>query len=94
MPISADAAETLALRALTWLVGNDELLPVFLGSTGASEADLRVRAGESEFLASVLDFLMLDDAWVVAFCDAHSVPYDQPVQAQAMLAGAAGMHWT
>ncbi|WP_372571408.1 DUF3572 domain-containing protein [Ruegeria jejuensis] len=94
MSFSAPAAETLALRALAWLVGNDELLPVFLGSTGADEAQLRENAGDPDFLLSVLDFLMMDDAWIVAFCDACAVPYDQPMQARAALAGEAGMHWT
>ena len=94
MAISTEAAETLALQALTWLVANDELLPVFLGSTGASEADLRIRAEDAEFLASVLDFLMLDDDWVVAFCDACAVSYDLPQQARAMLPGGDEMHWT
>ncbi len=94
MPISADAAETLALKVLSWLVGNDELLPVFLGASGASAEDLRARAGETEFLTSVLDFLMLDDSWVIAFCDANSVPYDQPGQARVMLLGPSEMHWT
>lgn len=45
MLFSADAAETLGLKALAWLAGNDELLPVFLGATGASEADLRLIQG-------------------------------------------------
>lgn len=94
MPISANSAETLALDVLGWLVGNDELLPVFLGSTGASAQDLRDRAGEPEFLGSVLEFLLLDDSWVVAFCDAKSVPYDLPVQARAVLSGGADVHWT
>ena len=94
MSISEDSAQTLALNALGWLVGNEELLPVFLGSTGAAANDLRDRAGEPEFLASVLDFLMLDDDWVVAFCDACAVPYDLPQQARAMLPGGDEMHWT
>lgn len=94
MPISADSAETLTLKVLEWLVANDELLPVFLGASGASAEDLRVRAGESEFLTSVLDFLMLDDSWVIAFCDANSVPYELPGQAHAVLSGASEMHWT
>ncbi|WP_170528016.1 DUF3572 domain-containing protein [Ruegeria arenilitoris] len=94
MPISAEFAETLALKALGWLVGNDELLPVFLGSTGASTDDLRDRATEPEFLASVLEFLMLDDSWVLAFCDANAVPYDQPAQARSVLSGGANVHWT
>lgn len=94
MPISANSAETLALNVLSWLVGNDELLPVFLGASGVSADDLRARAGEADFLTSVLDFLMLDDAWVIAFCDANSVPYDQPGQAHAVLSGRSEMHWT
>ncbi len=94
MPISRQAAETLALNVLSWLVSNEELLPVFLGSTGASVQDLRERAGDPEFLASILDFLVLDDSWVIAFCDANSVPYDQPAQARSVLSGEAQMHWT
>ncbi|SMO50168.1 DUF3572 domain-containing protein [Ruegeria faecimaris] len=94
MPISAQSAETLALNALAWLVGNDDLLPVFLGSTGASVQDIKDRAAEPEFLGSVLDFLMLDDSWVVEFCDVNSVPYDQPGQARALLSGGAEVHWT
>ncbi|WP_170422510.1 DUF3572 domain-containing protein [Ruegeria arenilitoris] len=94
MPITAQSAETLALNVLGWLVGNDELLPIFLGSTGASADDLRARAGETEFLSSVLEFLMLDDSWVIAFCDANSVPYDLPGQARAVLSGGSDVHWT
>ncbi len=94
MFLSTEAAETLALTALGWIVGNEELLPVFLGSTGASEADLRERAAEPEFLASILEFLTLDDSWVIAFCDANSVPYELLGQARARLSGDAEMHWT
>jgi len=94
MAISSESAETLALKVLGWLVTNDELLPVFLGSTGMSEADLSSRVEEAEFLASVLDFLTLDDAWVVAFCDANTVAYELPFQARQILAGAADTHWT
>ncbi|WP_170504764.1 DUF3572 domain-containing protein [Ruegeria arenilitoris] len=93
MSINAQSAETLALSVLGWLVGNEELLPIFLGSTGASTQDLRERAGEPEFLGSVLEFLMLDDSWVIAFCDANSVPYDLPGQARAALSGGADVHW-
>lgn len=95
MTMSSDAAETLALQALAWLVTNDDLLPVFLGSTGAAQEDLRARAAEPEFLGSVLDFLMMNDAWVIAFCDANgATPYDYPMQARAALPGGAQMHWT
>jgi len=87
-------AEVRALSVLIWLVGNEELLPVFLGATGASESDLRARAGESEFLGSVLDFVMMDDAWVMAYCDGEGLPYDTLMRARQALPGGADVNWT
>lgn len=94
MLVSQESAETVALQGLAWLAGNESLLPIFLGSTGASETDLRARATDPEFLVSVLDFLMLDDAWVIEFCDTYSIPYGQPMQARNALPGGAPTHWT
>ena len=94
MSFSADAAETLALQALGWLVGQEDLLPVFLGSSGACEGDLRARAQDPEFLGSVLDFLMMDDEWIIEFCDACGLGYDQPMLARAVLPGGGQVHWT
>ena len=89
-----EAAETLALEALAWLAGNDELWPVFLGATGAAASDLRDRAADPEFLGAVLDFLTMDDAWVMAFCTAAGRPFTAPLAARAALPGGALPHWT
>ena len=94
MAMSQESAETLALQGLAWLAGNEELLPVFLGSTGASEADLRAGATDSQFLGAVLDFLMMDDAWVRGFCDDAALGYEQPMMARAALPGGNQVHWT
>jgi len=87
-------AEAIALKALGWLVANEDLLPVFLGATGASAQDLRDQAGDVEFLRSVLDFIMMDDAWVVQFCDLEALPYDVIMQARQSLPGGAQVNWT
>lgn len=87
-------AETIALQALGWLAGNDELLPVFLGASGASQGDLRSGAGDPEFLASVLDFLAMDDAWITAFCDSAGLAYTVPMQARQALPGGDLPSWT
>lgn len=92
--MSPNDAETLALDALGWLLGEDELFPVFLGATGAGEADLRARATDPEFLGAVLDFLMLDDAWIMRFCSARRLPFTRPAEARAALPGGAQTHWT
>lgn len=94
MAFSSDAAETLALNALTWLAGHDELMPVFMGATGASVGDLKARAGDPAFLASVLDFITMDDQWVVEFCDAHRLEYTAPMTARQALPGGEQVNWT
>ena len=94
MPFSADSAETLALKALGWLAGNDELLPVFLGSTGASESDLREQAADPAFLGSVLDFLTMDDAWLLRFAADSGLAPEAAMQARAGLPGGEAHNWT
>ena len=42
-----ESAQTLALRALAWLLADEELTGLFLGATGASPADLRARAQDA-----------------------------------------------
>ena len=94
MNVTRESAEVLGLQALGWLAGNDDLLPTFLASTGSSEDDLRARAADGEFLGAVLDFLMMDDAWVVGFCDSASVPYERIMQARTALPGGEQVNWT
>lgn len=93
-----DAAETLALRALAWLAGNDDLLPVFLGASGATPAELRSRAADPDFLASVVDFLRMDDAWVLGFAAACGERPEATAAAlaaaRAALPGGSTAHWT
>jgi hypothetical protein len=89
-----EQAEMIAVQALAWLAGNDELMPVFLGTTGASAQDLRSQASDPEFLGSVLDFLMMNDAWVMEFCQSQGLPYEQPMRARQCLPGGAQVHWT
>ncbi|MFQ6552574.1 DUF3572 domain-containing protein [Aestuariibius insulae] len=93
-PLAPERAETIALQALAWLVGHDDLRDVFLGATGLSEANLRSRAQDPDLLISTLDFLMMDDAWVMAFCDAHGLAYIDPHSARQSLPGGAQHHWT
>lgn len=94
MTLSQDAAEEIALKCLGWLAGEEELLPVFLGSTGASEQDLRAGAQDPEFLGSVLDFLLMDDAWIARFCAASGLEPQAPMAARMALPGGAQTHWT
>lgn len=89
-----NSAEALALQALTWLAADEGLIGDFMATTGASPEDVARNAARPEFLASVLDFLLLEDRWIIAFCDAQGLAYDQPLQARAVLPGGEAMNWT
>lgn len=94
MTVSAQRAEIIALRALAWLLGNDDLRGVFMGATGVGEDDLRTRAQDAEFLASVLDFLMMEDTWIAGFCDAEGLACQEVPAARMALPGGEQLHWT
>lgn len=87
-------AEGVAAEALAWIAGSEDLLGVFMGATGTSVDDIRQRAGNPTFLASVLDFVLMDDDWVRSFCDAAGHGYDLPARARAALPGGQQTHWT
>ncbi|MCK0138414.1 DUF3572 domain-containing protein [Aliiroseovarius sp. F47248L] len=92
--MTPEKAETTALKALGWLVADEELLPVFMGASGVDQDALRESAGDAAFLGSVLDFLLMDDAWVIRACDALSLPYEHLAIARQVLPGGAQIHWT
>lgn len=89
-----ESAETVALGALAWLMGPADLGDVFLGASGFDAEGLRDRAGDPEVLAAVLDFVLMDDAWVTGFAAAAGLPPEAVVRARAALPGGALPHWT
>lgn len=91
---STSAAEATALKCLTWLIAHDDLRLVFMGATGLGEDDLRDRYGEPELLAAVLDFLMMDDNWVIECCDSQGLPYQAISEARQGLPGGQDVSWT
>lgn len=92
--MKSDRAEVVALQALGWLAGREELFPLFLGATGATAGQVAEAASDPGFLGAVLDFLLQDDAWIIAFCDGAGLEYGVPMQARAALPGGALPHWT
>ncbi len=91
--MKSDRAELIALGALSWLA-EAELLDAFQASTGADRDAIRAAAAEPEFLGAVLDFVLMDDAWVQGVCTAQSLPYEALLQARAALPGGDLPHWT
>jgi hypothetical protein len=62
-----EVAEIVAVQALSFIAGDPERLGLFLAESGIGPESLRAAAADPRFLASVLDFVMRDDATVKAF---------------------------
>lgn len=88
------SAHMVAIQALGWLAGDDELWDVFLGSSGANVDSIKASAQDPDFLGSVLDFLMMDDAWVIRACSQLSMPNEILMQARQALPGGIDRSWT
>ncbi|WP_417249944.1 DUF3572 domain-containing protein [Celeribacter sp.] len=87
-------AQTIALNVLTWLAGDDDLFAIFMGSSGMSAQELAQRAGEAEVLAAVLDFVTMDDAWVLRWAEETGGAPTAPMEARMALPGGAQVNWT
>jgi hypothetical protein len=68
-----EVAEIVAIQALSFVAGDPERLGAFLAESGIGPDTLRTAATDPHFLASVLDFVMRDDATVKAFAVASQL---------------------
>jgi hypothetical protein len=84
-----EAATELAAQILSWLAGDPERLCRFLDVTGLTPASIRAAASEPHFLASVLEYLLQDEALLVAFAQQAGLEPTAVEQARHALAGAA-----
>ncbi|MEM9228653.1 MAG: DUF3572 domain-containing protein [Pseudomonadota bacterium] len=87
-------AEDLAVAAMIWIAGDAARTSAFLGASGAEPGDLRARVADPQFLAFVLDFLVMDDATVMGFADAHAIDPTDVARARAGLPGGNLPNWT
>ena len=68
-----EVAEIVAIQALSFIAGEPERLGLFLAESGIGPETLRTAATDPQFLGSVLDFVMRDDATVKAFAAASQL---------------------
>jgi len=68
-----EAAEILAIQALAFIAEEPERLATFLSVTGITVEGVREAAGESGFLAGVLEHMLADENLLLAFADSAGI---------------------
>jgi hypothetical protein len=89
-----ERAIEIAEQGLIWLAGEPEAMGAFLGASGLAPSDMRARVEDPEFLGFVLDFLLGDEAMLLAFCAEAGVAPADPAQARGALPGGDVPDWT
>ena len=87
--LTEEAAEGLAIQALTFIAEDGERLGRFLATTGIGPAQIRAAAQEPGFLVGVLDYLAGDERLLSAFAAETG---NDPAHVGKALA-ALGGHW-
>ena len=92
--MNKEIAETRALEVLNWVLSEDDLIQVFMGATGASQDDLRSNTLNHEFLISILDFVLMDDSWVISCSKFMNIDPSQIQVIKMSLDGGQEVNWT
>ncbi len=86
--IAREDAQMLAAKGLIFIANDQEALGHFMRLTGLTPDDLRGAAGESDFLAGVLSFLMDHEAVLVAVAASAGILPRHVASAHLVLSGA------
>jgi hypothetical protein len=71
---SREAAEAVAVEALSFLARDADRISGFLASAGIGPERLREVAREPGFLAAVLDYLLADEPLLLMFSEDSGIP--------------------
>jgi hypothetical protein len=82
-----EAAERLAVAALSYLAAEPEHLGGFLAATGLGPNDIRGAARDPEFLAGVLDHFSGNEPLLVAFAEQQGIDPNEIERARMTLGG-------
>ncbi|WP_434052284.1 MAG: DUF3572 domain-containing protein [Roseibium sp.] len=88
--LSVEEAQGIATEALLQLSRDPEQIGRFLAFSGIGPEMIRAAANEPGFLAGVLEFYMMDEPLLLAFCENAGVRPTMMAAARYALAGGDG----
>jgi hypothetical protein len=85
LPAAREAAEMLAVQALSFIAEDPERMTGFLSATGLEPGQIRTAAREKGFFAGVLEHMLADESLLVAFADSAGINPAEIARARAAL---------
>ena len=90
--LSVEEAQGIATEALLKLSRDPEQIGRFLAYSGIGPEMIRTAASEPGFLAGVLEFYMMDEPLLLAFCENAGIRPTMMAAARYTLAGGGSDH--
>ena len=87
LPPAREAAEVLAVQALTFIAEDQERMSGFLAATGLEPGQIRSAAQQEGFFAGVLGHMLAHESLLVAFADSAGIDRAEIARARAALGG-------
>ena len=88
--LSREAAEKLAIQALTYLASDSERLDRFLALSGMDHASIRAASTEPGFLSGVLEHVAGDERLLIEFAEFVEL---NPLEIDRARATLSGQRW-
>ena len=82
-----DAAQTVAIMALSFLAADDDRLGRFMGWTGLGADEVRAAPSDPALLGGVLDYLLAHETLLVEFAEHAGIAPEEPARARQALPG-------
>ena len=87
MKLAQDYAEFIAVKAVEYMAQNVETLGGFLAHAGVGPQDLKTAISSPEFLAGVLDYMMMDEPTLLDFAKTMDLKPQDIVKARLCFPG-------
>jgi len=88
-----EQAQAIALQALAFIAGEENALIGLMNLSGLSLDAMKSQAGDPQFLAGVMDFVLSDEPLLLAFCEAADLPPETPLRVRRALPGGRGLEF-
>jgi hypothetical protein len=80
--ISVEEAEGIALRAFSYITGDDGRMSRFLSISGLRVDTVRIAAESAGFFAGILDYIASDEALLISFAEQEKIKPEHVMQAR------------
>ena len=88
-----ETAEIIALKAVGFVISNDDLRDRFMALSGVDEEMIKTAVHDRTFLISVLEFFVNFEPDLIAFATKEDIPPESITKAWRTLGGGTGQDW-